>query len=764
MAVHAPYNFVPLSAWIFKPAWGHQVSHDLPFSDGICGILTLKIHTHTPLLVGGRQQEASEKAPGEVHFYQTPEKQYAIPGSSIKGMIRNVLEIAAFGKMRKVDDRALSVRDLTKGGEFYRQCLTKDQGDRTYEPRAKAGWLKLTRDEKGQMQWQLAPCCYVRVEQNDLIALAGRQGIQKAEGIKQKQSAVKKYTLWGEKNLELHFGVEGNKKWRHQRGKITLIYDKAKSSLGTGDQKGTIVFTGQPGDNKDKGGANKHMEFIFYRSEAQPKILDEELARRFREIHADSEEWKYWNPKLRNGEAIPVFYLQQGSKIQSLGLAMMYRLAYKHSIAETIAHTNPGHMDDQGDDNHSFDPKESLRADNRLYDLPELLFGAVNEKKTDFSLRSRVSFAAARLEGKAEEDKSLPVTVLNGPKPSYYPAYVRQPAEEKLKENQAYRTYMDDNAEVRGWKRYPAQPRWKVFTADEAGGGRVKAKSEKAKIKLFPLKKGASFTSAVTLHNLRPMELGALAWALIWGGKKHLRHGLGMGKPYGLGQISIEISAADLFFVNPEKAEKPDIAKCLQDFVQCMEDNWLEAKQAHGSGAKSVSWTDSEQLTRLRAMADPGKAEPEKSAYMGLPQFQREKNNRSVLPSYGQYHGVADTELFPRMTRAERERREYEAQKQREAKIREEKVKEELKQFKTATERDLYKDLHLETNRSVAETNAVEWLRKMEQADSDEARLIADKLKEFYQSIGKWTKPAKKQKEKVQRIKVILNNPAGAGL
>jgi len=84
MSVYAPYNFVPLSAWIFKPDWASHVSHDLPFSDGIRGTLELSIQAHSPLLVGGQQKTATENAPGEVRFFQLPDKRYAIPGTSLR--------------------------------------------------------------------------------------------------------------------------------------------------------------------------------------------------------------------------------------------------------------------------------------------------------------------------------------------------------------------------------------------------------------------------------------------------------------------------------------------------------------------------------------------------------------------------------------------------------------------------------------------------------------------------------------------------------
>ncbi len=110
--ITAPYNFVPLSAWIFSPPWADKVSHDVPFRDGVSGRLELTITAETPVLVGGKQEKATKEKPGEVHFCQIGER-YSIPGTTLKGMIRNILEIAAFGKMGYVDDRRLGIRDIS---------------------------------------------------------------------------------------------------------------------------------------------------------------------------------------------------------------------------------------------------------------------------------------------------------------------------------------------------------------------------------------------------------------------------------------------------------------------------------------------------------------------------------------------------------------------------------------------------------------------------------------------------------------------------
>lgn len=630
MSIYAPYNFVPLSAWIFQPAWGHQVSHDLPFSDGISGTLELIIQSHTPILVGGLQKPATKEHPGEIHFFQLPDKRYAIPGTSIKGMIRNVLEIASFGKMRLVDDQWLSVRDLTKGGEFYRQHLVQPIGHNTYRPLARAGWLKLVSTTTG-IYWQLTPCEYARVDHNDLIEWGKKQDIQNPEIIKNQQSAVEKYQHW--KQLAIQFDINGNKRWNHSRlnQPLYLEYAKAKHKLGNGPYEGQLVFTGQPAENNHKRG-RKHMEFIFYNPTSTPKEIDESIIRAFQHIHADSDEWKYWNDKLRDGESVPVFYLEKNGKIDSLGLAMMYRLPYKHSIGEMVNHTNPNHQ--------CID----------FHDLPELLFGTMNGDDLKFSLKSRVSFSMAYLENEPSFIKRLPPAILGKPKANYYPNYVKQKMAPQLEKHEPYTTYMDTNAEIRGWKRYPARSKWEVSKAEQE-------LSNKVKVHLYPLKKGMTFKCCLDIHNLRPQELGALVWALTWGENPNLRHGLGMAKTFGFGEISIQIqeqSWRNLRSTNP-KATVPSQENCLNAFVNMMEEAWQQTEKTGIKKYYKISWLESEQLTQLLAMANP-KTIPnqgKKFDYMPLLQFQKEKNNHRVLAPYVNSPGPKEQHLFKRSTNNE---------------------------------------------------------------------------------------------------------------
>ena len=98
----APFNFVPLNNKVFFPDWASQISHDIPFEDGESGTIELELTAMTPIFVrnGHTQKDADEKNENYTSFSKDTDGRYFIPATSIKGMIRNVLEIMSFGKMR----------------------------------------------------------------------------------------------------------------------------------------------------------------------------------------------------------------------------------------------------------------------------------------------------------------------------------------------------------------------------------------------------------------------------------------------------------------------------------------------------------------------------------------------------------------------------------------------------------------------------------------------------------------------------------------
>ncbi|MDE6803730.1 MAG: TIGR03986 family CRISPR-associated RAMP protein, partial [Muribaculaceae bacterium] len=100
--IKAPYNFVPLSDKVVFPEWAGRISHDVPFSDGLSGSITVRLTARTPIFVrnGHSRDEAENNAPAYRSFSVLPDGSYFLPGTTVKGAVRSVLEIMSFGKIR----------------------------------------------------------------------------------------------------------------------------------------------------------------------------------------------------------------------------------------------------------------------------------------------------------------------------------------------------------------------------------------------------------------------------------------------------------------------------------------------------------------------------------------------------------------------------------------------------------------------------------------------------------------------------------------
>ncbi|KAI5911982.1 TIGR03986 family CRISPR-associated RAMP protein [Azoarcus sp. PA01] len=585
--VTTPYRFIPLSRLIVLPAWANQVSHDHPLADGLCGELTLRVTTHTPLCVGGEQDSATEREPGRVHFFRSPDGRPAIPGTSLKGMLRNVLEIASFGRFRQVEDQQLGVRDLSDAKNFYCQAIVRRQ--------VRAGWLRFL-----DGRWQIQPCPFSRLHQQELISALR---IDEARW-KRCASAPRRYELIG-LCPALRFERDGTMPHNSQQW-------RAKPSP-QGSLSGRVVVTGQPGPDYTKPKAKK-FEFIFHDTDAEAVEVAPAVMNGFRQIHEEADEWKFWSHKLDAGQlphGIPVFYHDDDAgAVVSLGLAMMYKLPYRHSIHEAIAHTHPGHL-------HGDAP-----------DLADLVFGYLGDDNGG-GLRGRVNIGLGVVE--ADEDGKTPeptlnrACILNGPKATFYPAYIRQDGR-----GNGFRTLMDSTAEVSGWKRYPLKP--PAFPTINSKA----AENAKVQVRLETVPEGTRFSTRLRFHNLRPVELGALLWAVDFGGRIDRRHGLGMGKPFGLGQVSLQVVAHRIRSNHPARIATEDesllLQACRLDFIDFMDGVLRDAGQTEG-------WEGSAPVQALLEHALPAK-EPHRFDYLPEPKaFVELRRNNALSEVKATLHG-----------------------------------------------------------------------------------------------------------------------------
>ncbi len=570
-AISAPYNFVPLSETVVIPEWGKQVSHDHPFQDGYSGEIHYTLTAETPLLVGGEQKRnnANDRPNTEVHPFQLPDGRYAIPGSSLKGMLRSVVEIAAFGRMRMVDEQRPGLRDISGR---YVSASYKDKVNNI-----KTGFLRMTKDG-GQ---EIIPCQMKRLHHRDIENATGTPKPVFKQGMTVREKYQKWTLLCQKMNWDEHT--------------VPFYVDKHLAKPGQGSNKGFAVFTGQISDStKDKG---KKQDFIFY-DEAPDKAIrvDTRYWRDFLFIHEDEEAnsdrpWNgYWKTIYRNGGKVPVFY-NEDSGILRIGLAYMPRLAGDFTTLDCIRHASTKHLDAPGKENG--------------YDFADLLFGAVNGEKQDDALKARVSVDMAIAEDKPDSE-TQPDTILNGPKLSYFPNYITQKVDRNRRSGQLtgnqYATYMSTasapNPRLRGYKRYPVRP------LDQAGVQQLHAdqrENKKVQVKLETLREGSRFRGRLVFHNLKREELGLLVWALGWGGDGTLRHALGMGKSFGFGQIRVELDyGRSVLIPNDPNHEPVDSPRhLLQGAIQDFEE-YMERRMKPQGG-----WRASPQIVALKAMADP---------------------------------------------------------------------------------------------------------------------------------------------------------------
>ena len=605
-AINAPYNFVPLSDQVITPAWGKQVSHDLPFKDGLSGEIPLNISTCSAIMVGGERSEANKDQAGEVYFFRNKEGHYSISGSSLRGVIRSTMEIATFSRMDQVDDIRYGLRDIS--GEYV-----KDSYAKKVRNKIEYGFLKL--DAQGQAE--ITPCSMVRLSHRDLEHWWHEKDIPIfTQGMTVKEKYQKWETLCKKHQLKssTHFSFISNSHY--------------VDTIGSGDLHGYPVFTGQITAENAKyskfnthyKGRPKYKDFVFYNPQADKRFLLEEKDpsawRSFLFIHDDKDNsnlpWTgYWKAKFWNKQRVPVFYIRSGKRLQ-MGLAYMPKLAGDYSTHDMIKHTNDAHLSTD------------------KMDFTSLVFGQVGDKPEE-ALKGRVYFEPAFIQGKQQEESHPKATILNGAKPSYFPNYLKQSLDGNgnLEGNQ-YHTYLSSSnsplhkTELRGWKRYPVRPDNEVsiqtITSEQISNTKVQTK-------LHCLPKGCHFKSRLVFHNLKPEELGALLWSLEMDGH---RHSIGMAKSFGYGQVKIHIDWQEQQI---KANNRNNTVQTPAQYIACFQ-NYMKQQLKR-------DWHKTPQIKNLQAMTDieqrdlfKAKLEHMKMSMKGSNEFLHAKQAGWALASY----------------------------------------------------------------------------------------------------------------------------------
>lgn len=556
--IKAPYNFVPLENKAFYPSWANHISQDIPFEDGVSGSIEYTIEAKTPIFV--RNGYTDREHPDST-FSKTHDGKFFIPSTSIKGEIRNVLEILSFGKMTQVQDARFGIRDLNSQknpvayveGNFYLDKMKHVQ----------CGWLYKRLSQDGNEEYIINDCGVpgrIKPEEIDnhygtALAMFGQNLTLNRQCTNKNDEEELRSAYYKYKNI-LKISLDNQDINNCFCGTFSTVqdnYDRLIASFGANGKKGCIVVTGQPSKRDPIKKKGKYYEFVFFESENEEPI-DTNVINDFLTIHKNNYDYeKIWKRYLNEGRRVPVFFSRKNGNngpIDSIGLAYMFRIPTANFIKGAI-------------------PIE-LQS-NRRKDLAECIFGTAKESLKQLKGRVNISHAFAC---DTPNKCGIVTTVLGSPKPSYGPLYASSG------------TWNDANAQIKGRKRYPV--RTTLLPPNEG--------TDSQTCKFIPLDKGTSFKGRLTFHNLKECELGALIAALTFNGHPECCHSIGEAKPLGYGKVKISIDKLSVISIKDIFAKTDDPTQQETDYYF----NKFKDVMTENIG---TGWENSNSIRELCAMA-----------------------------------------------------------------------------------------------------------------------------------------------------------------
>lgn len=578
--ITVPYAFVPLSKWVYVPEWSYRVSHDIPLDESLSGAIDLRLKNSTELCVGGSGNKSDKS--NTVKWAATPDGKLIIPGSSIKGMLRNIIEIAGFGKFSGFVNRKTSFRELKTKSDYMNRYSSYTQ---------EAAFLD--RDEQG---WFVRTCKCARLYNREINEKlfnkkeviknydpkCGKNESKKQGGSVPQQTAIKKYELAvnnGQQDILEH-------QYSAKIEDINAISGIKKKAILASDGKetGYIVFCNLRivADLKNP---EKYDYSYFYYDVKQEKIRinDDEIIRNFQSSQ-EPELIKFLFSKHNKKLGIPVWVMKTGREIKELGICRMPRLMNTYSVKD-LAENQQGNFQKE-----------------HLYDLAEILFGTIytgSEINVNMSLKSRIC-CSDFISEKSENTVSRKMC-LQGPKISFNNAYLTKG------------TYSTVDTNLSGWKRY------KILNQLYIPENEVTDSQES---NVYFTNPGTIFNGTIVFHNLSMIELGALLWSINFMQQDGCFHSLGHGKPYGAGAVLFD--NIKLRFPSYEKNVSTDINEYMDLFVKHMNGQY-PAKD----GAIDP-WLNSPQIENLKSIAQIHSDLPDK-IYNKLDDFRDIKNNGTYL-------------------------------------------------------------------------------------------------------------------------------------
>ena len=495
--VHAPYNFVPFSERVQLP---YEDETQLPRHDRFdpekrTGEIRISLTAETPVFVSNGERE-------NPHFFQGADGSFMIPGSTIRGLVRENVQILGFGRVQAGED-------LEDYQIFFRKvAAARDSTDKSLQQYYHNA-LEVTTKKSNNQNFYSIP---QKVSAGYICCEGKAYKIYPANGnylrVSRKCDEVQKFNILeediGESKRRNH--ARTVKVFYLERGGEVEQIQAMKNEVPEGMKAGVLLYTGEPVNSKEK--PNCIYLFPEIDRNANPVVLskedvlsyieDWEKRKNSLEAYYDS---KFWKLPDESEEPKPVFYARYEGHTYC-GMSLFLRIGYRYPLSHGL-------------------PDYAEETDKK-FDYPHAMFGFA---KPEGSYRSRVSFGDLKADKGAGEMEEVSV-ILGEPKPSYYPGYVTPD-----RQSSSAVDYNEENFKLRGYKQY-----W--FKADVHAPDPGDKKRVATILRPLPSEK-TKFRGVIRYKNLTKEELGLLLWALRL--EEGCFQGVGMGKPYGFGRVKVEI-------------------------------------------------------------------------------------------------------------------------------------------------------------------------------------------------------------------------------
>ena len=518
----APYNFVALPEKILPAPFTFNDLDDFKMymagHENLSGEIFLTITTKTPLFIGGNATE---------NF--APVNKPIIPGSSLRGMLKNIFKIVTCGAFRGGNSAQKKGVDFNDE-QLYFRCLMAPKGCYSWMTELNKHYNDLMTDKVTENK-RARPGFLIRTSDDKYFIVPLKKDSPKKEYILmkdyQEQFGPVKFrdskVRWVG---SLAYSLTGNQ-WANKPEKLLDAeqYEKYKNFLNDLRDKlkaGTITkeqYTKEIANNNHGKQIIRTTKIEYADWSRRLEITDEVLTSYRNDRNRNGLDLLKCSGKKNEGilegddlrrrakgnlppdvkSLIPCHYLTEDGKITAFGHGQCFRIPYANKIGCSV-------------------PK-ALQSD-EIIDFTDAVFG-----KEKF-WASRVYFEDATTSAEPQTLNSKPAHPLMQPNPTSYQLYLKQD-DKKLK-------YWDSvGSQIRGYKLYwhnkPNDYDWQA-TPDE-----------RLTKEITPLKAGNVFTSKIRFKNLSAIELGALMMIFdLDGYKGDTAYKIGQGKPLGLGSIKIE--------------------------------------------------------------------------------------------------------------------------------------------------------------------------------------------------------------------------------